>query len=277
MNATPTARIPLPAPANRARRTPLVPTCTALMHGTYTAADKWRCSCPDAVEALRKYRKRQKHGTLPDSRPIDATGTRRRLQALAAIGYSAPMLATYLDVSKQLVHQLTTTRTRVNRATAARIAALYGPLSALPPQFNPAIPAARRVCIDRVVTTAREHGWLPPIVWDEVDIDDPAAVPDTTGVLRPGRHAGTTADDVLELVVDGAPVSRVRALWAELPGPARATVVATLSAPGAHGDGRIALELSQLFGTTMRTIMRHRQSARAAAARTEQTPALAVA
>jgi DNA-directed RNA polymerase specialized sigma24 family protein len=264
MTVTPTVPLSLPVGAIRVRRHPITPTCTATAHGTYHAAHKAGCACPDAVEALRVYAKRLKHGTLPDSRPVDGTGTRRRLQALAVLGYSPRVLADYLGCSKQAVQQLTVSTRLVHPATVARIAALYGPLSGLPPQFNRDISAERRPYIDQTAATARARGWLPPLAWEDVDIDDPHAVPDTTGVLT-GRPV-CAVDGVLELVVDGATVDRIRAAWDALPTADRPAVVAALSQEGPHGPAMIAAELAALFQVTPRSVMRHRQRARAAAA-----------
>lgn len=102
---------------------------------------------------------------------IDQTGTARRLQALVAIGYSQRTLATRLGITHDgnflpLVHG----SRRVTKATAEKVAALYGELSMLPVvghdwHTRSSASLARR--------RARDLGWLPPLAWDDDLIDQP--------------------------------------------------------------------------------------------------------
>jgi len=95
---------------------------------------------------------------------VDATGTRRRLQALQAAGYSLSALGAALGVSEQAV-SLWLRRDVVEAATAAKVSALFGCW-----QLRPG-PSAR------AAGYARRKGWAPPLAWDEDTIDDPAAKP----------------------------------------------------------------------------------------------------
>lgn len=98
---------------------------------------------------------------------VDATGTRRRVQALCAIGFSVMEQARQLGVTEMTVRNLMTKRT-VQVATAARHKALYERLCESTPAPG------------RGPTRARSHaaksGWPPPSAW--FDIDDPNEQPD---------------------------------------------------------------------------------------------------
>lgn len=95
---------------------------------------------------------------------VDATGTRRRLQALRAAGWSAQALAEQLDCSESMVCKRNW-QPVVRAATAAQVAELFDRLQLIPGPSE----RARRY--------AARNGWPPPLAWDD-DIDDPAAQPD---------------------------------------------------------------------------------------------------
>lgn len=110
--------------------------------------------------AGRSYRRRRYLAHEPLS--MDATGTRRRIQALAAIGWPLRELATRLDVLPSAVNHWTR-RPLVHRSTAVKVAELFEQLSMT---LGPS--ARARTC-------AQKAGWPPPLAWGE-DIDDPDAV-----------------------------------------------------------------------------------------------------
>lgn len=95
---------------------------------------------------------------------IPNVGTRRRLRALAAIGYSLEHLAKEFGVTVTPVHQWMT-RDHVAPETACRVRDVFERLQALP---GPSNNAALR---------AKAKGWPPPMAWDEDTIDDPDAEP----------------------------------------------------------------------------------------------------
>jgi hypothetical protein len=98
------------------------------------------------------------------------TGTRRRLQALMAIGYSQSWLCEQIRDSKWGNHTLWTDRhDQVTAAIAARVVELFDSLQLVP---GPS---------DRARLWAARNGWPAPFDWDEEDIDDPAATPKLTG------------------------------------------------------------------------------------------------
>lgn len=93
---------------------------------------------------------------------VDATGTRRRIQALLAIGYTQALIAAELGVSQRSVSAFTH-RDFVTAETRAAIAEVYSRWCMTP--------GPSRLSRDR----AKAAGWVPPLAWD--DIDDPAEKP----------------------------------------------------------------------------------------------------
>lgn len=95
---------------------------------------------------------------------IPAIGTRRRLQALQAAGYSQPYIAAELGVTQQCVG-LFMRKEFVSGVTASRVAQLF---SRLQLTTGPS---------KRAAGWAQRRNWAPPLAWDEDTIDDPNARP----------------------------------------------------------------------------------------------------
>lgn len=133
--------------------------CRAKRHGSRNAYNQYRCTCPDAREAERLYRKRRREGRAP-AILTTSTGTVRRLQALAVSGYSLNMLARELGLSKDRVYQLRSGRVlTIGVAQAAIIATLYDRL----PDLGDDAPDRR------TRKQALAAGWAPPAAWDNID------------------------------------------------------------------------------------------------------------
>ncbi len=105
---------------------------------------------------------------------VDGTGTRRRLQALAAIGWTGPALAAKLGRSRTRVRAILRGDGEVSAALRARVMALYDDLWDQPQTGTQSLRAA---------LAAQRHGWAPPLAWDDGHgphgIDNPAAKPAT--------------------------------------------------------------------------------------------------
>lgn len=142
--------------------------CTADRHGSAYCARKLGCTCPEALVALRRQRKRTRVRIVREGRLLtDPTGSIRRLQALRRMGYPLRRLAveagytptpgvfTFLHGRGELIH--------IDRAR--RIEVMYDRLS----------------MVDGGDIRARKHaermGWPPPLAWDDDTIDDPNARP----------------------------------------------------------------------------------------------------
>lgn len=119
---------------------------------------------------------------------VDATGTRRRLQALIAAGWSKQKLASRLGAGPQNFGAMME-RPQVTAATARAVTALYGELQyTLPPHED----YRDKSAWNRARGYAAARNWPPPGAWDD-DIDDPAARPHWNWVrpeLRPLQGTG---------------------------------------------------------------------------------------
>ena len=104
-------------------------------------------------------------GVKLDSAYVPAVGTRRRLEALTALGWCRAELARRLGRGPSL--QIAA-RDVVLRSTAAAVTALYDELSmTLPPERT----KAEKISAARSRRMAREKGWPPPLAWDDDTID----------------------------------------------------------------------------------------------------------
>lgn len=107
---------------------------------------------------------------------IDATGVRRRVQALRAIGWSAKSIATAASSAEARIQLISSgEQPTVRYVLAEKIIRVFVDL-----HRTPAPPGSSAT---RTRNHANRNGWAPPGAWD--DIDDPAARPDWTG------HCGT--------------------------------------------------------------------------------------
>lgn len=141
------------------------------------------------------YRRRRYLHHAPLS--VDATGTRRRIQALAAIGWSLAEQSRRLGMHVSAAHSMTT-RAWVTVATAAKVAALYDELSMIPGSNN------------RARADAQRKGWVSPLAWDEEDLDDPAAKPAAHVPSQPGRPRNADMEErVLELTRCGLSAAEI--------------------------------------------------------------------
>lgn len=169
--------------------------CTAPRHGTASYFRRG-CRCPDAYVAKRRYDKQWRAGILVKSH-VDATGTRRRLQALMAIGHNAPAVAAVCDLSADMISYLRKpskiTRPNVHRNTAAQVVKAYELLS-----MTPGADAKAR-------THAARLRYAPPLAWD--NIDNPREVPDLGA--EPRNAKTVRLENVAWLTRDGLHLSHV--------------------------------------------------------------------
>lgn len=100
---------------------------------------------------------------------VDATGTRRRLRALVAIGWSQTQLAERLGMTPNNFWPLVQGRANVTAARRRAVVQLYDDLWDKPPAGDALARKSRRY--------AEQRGWVPPLAWDDDQIDDPAAQP----------------------------------------------------------------------------------------------------
>ncbi|GAA2608430.1 hypothetical protein GCM10010399_44080 [Dactylosporangium fulvum] len=118
---------------------------------------------------------------------VDITGTSRRLQALVAIGYTISDLSDRLGYKNmQQVWEWTRRRqSAVAQSSADKVRDLYERLSGTPGPSS------------RARANAQRNEWLPPLAWEDVDVDNPDAMPEL----------GESGDEI----VDEEAISRVLA------------------------------------------------------------------
>jgi transcriptional regulator with XRE-family HTH domain len=105
--------------------------------------------------------------------PVDATGTRRRVEALVATGWSRAKLGERLGIEPTGMSELLR-REQVTAGRARAVADLYDELWNRPP---PEREWREKISAARSRNYAREHGWAPPAAWDDDLIDNPRTPP----------------------------------------------------------------------------------------------------
>ncbi|MER5277738.1 hypothetical protein ABT025_18545 [Streptomyces sp. NPDC002809] len=124
---------------------------------------------------------------FPDGARIDATGTRRRVEALAVRGWPRHMMAERVGVDESHFRKAVG-RVRVTARLARGVAAVYDAWW----DQDPLEHGVSQHAVSRVLADASRLGFQPAQAWDDDTIDDPAAVP-LTSVAPAGFTEG---DDV---------------------------------------------------------------------------------
>lgn len=183
---------------------------------------------------------------------LAATGSRRRLQALVALGWPLPHLADELGRSPSNLSRSMTAGS-VTAATAQQVRDLYHRLTRLSP---PQTTAAQRTAAHAARAHAHQHGWRPPLGWDDIDTD-----PNTdTDTRRPGEQPADPddPDDIDEIAVERA-VAGDGIHLTQLTPAEQTEAVRRLTAHGAS-----LRDIAAQLATTTRTVSRRRRQLRAA-------------
>ena len=127
------------------------------------------------------------------NRYVDATGSRRRLQALAINGWPYRILTERVgDMDPQTIGHIMSGRTRTIRAwTADAVANLYDELWSVPGPSR------------KSTTIATRKGWMPALAWDDDTIDDPNAEPHGAGWTPRARDRAALVEDFIEMRRNG--------------------------------------------------------------------------
>ena len=176
----------------------------------------------------------------PNSR-VDATGTRRRLQALIANGWPAELLAGKLGRrSNSLCRSLT--GESVTARTAQDVATLYERLwNDRPPRMT----SEQRAAADAARVHAEARGWLPPLAWDDIDTDP---------TPPPAIAAASQRNDMDEIAVERA-IAGDHITYNDLTTVEQQEVIRRLTARGSS-----IRDIAAKLGTTKRTVSRRRAS-----------------
>ena len=114
-----------------------------------------------------------------DSRAVDPTGTRRRLEALIALGWTIKRLCDEHGLDRQALDRAMV-HAPVQARTARAVRTMFEAVGDTPP---PETTKWERIAASRARNLAESRGWVVPAEWDEADLDDPYAAPPerTTG------------------------------------------------------------------------------------------------
>jgi AraC-like DNA-binding protein len=176
---------------------------------------------------------------------VDATGTRRRLQALIAIGWPTELLAAQLGRRPNSLCRSMTGES-VTARTAHDVATLFEQLwNNRPPRTT----SEQRAAADAARAHAAGRGWLPPLAWDNIDTDP---------TPPPGTASASQRNDVDEIAVERA-LAGDHISYDDLTTVEQQEVIRRLTARGSS-IRNIAAQL----GTTKRTVSRRRASLGAA-------------
>lgn len=185
---------------------------------------------------------RADHANLAPNRKIDGTATRRRLQALVALGWPPAWLARRLRRDRTNLRQALFTN-EVTARTAADVDTLYAQIWNSRPQ--PATARAERAVAD-ALAMATQHHWLTPLAWDDIDHDPEPPTPPTA-----------MTDDIDEIAIELALTGRSIRL-SQLPPAEQDEVVRRLT-----DSGKSVRDIAEQLATSTRTVSRRRRTSAA--------------
>ncbi len=153
---------------------------------------------------LQKHVKRETAEALLSVRPnldnlaggarIPARGTHRRVQALVCLGWSQSKLCQRVGIERanwfSMMHRDEVT-VRVHRAVAVLFDELWN-------QQPPRAEWRNKIAYARTIGYAKKHRWLPPMAWDDIDLDEVPPVPDEVGGVD---------EMAIELAIAGEPIN----------------------------------------------------------------------
>ncbi len=133
---------------------------------------------------------------------VNTAGTSRRLQALTVLGWSPRLLAGRLGMDLGAVRRMRDGgRGRVHSGTSEAVSNLYKAL------WNTAPPAAttpERIAATKARAHATRRGWVPPMAWDDDQLDRPDGRPASGWQrTRQTHRAADLAEDAAELFAQG--------------------------------------------------------------------------
>jgi hypothetical protein len=153
----------------------------ARLHGTNLARllTRQQLTVAPAV-AARVYAVRPAPITTQPVGEVPATGTRRRIQALMAVGWHQGAIAREAGLAPCVIGRILDHAPRCFAQTRAKVADAYDRL------WDQTPPPTRSHLDSRARNTAARNGWPAPMAWDDDTIDNPDAQPQK---LRDRRRA----------------------------------------------------------------------------------------
>ncbi|MEN1976879.1 hypothetical protein [Cellulomonas olei] len=144
------------------------------------------------------------------SAEVDAIGTRRRLQALTALGWSVSRIATDFGLDRQALDAALRGRPKVLARTADAVRAAF---DAIGDRRAPDATHREKIAAARARARAEAAGWAPPAAWDPEQLDDATATPPApqAWVLPAKKRATLDLDEWAHLVAAGEDPRRAAA------------------------------------------------------------------
>jgi hypothetical protein len=178
---------------------------------TFPPGHGWRCTCRGCLDMKNAHARRLRVRTRPEL--VFATGTRRRIEALCAIGWSLQEQANRIGWDRRNYRRLLT-QAAVTPETHGWVRWLYARLKYTPAPYDPGSQLTR--------SWARRKGFTVPASWIADTIDDPAAKPMVIGdfdevavaaAVRGAKRTPLLAVDrdeaIRRLYVAGAPINTI--------------------------------------------------------------------
>lgn len=183
---------------SRVRPRPPMP----LVHGTTAGYRTHRCHCQPCLDAVSKYK--NLYLLSGQRRHVPAVGAVRRILSLGSVGYSHRDIAEAAGITNKTVQRLATSQQAlIHRDTHRVIAETFDRLAILPPPvlhpvwrrgFGPAQMA-------KVVETAKAAGGVPPMLWDDDELDAPEGQPIVDEVTQ--KRQRIDMEELLDAIAEG--------------------------------------------------------------------------
>jgi len=116
---------------------------------------------------------------VPGGVSVNARGAHRRMQALAAQGFSLAWQARQIGWSTQNYSQLLKRKT-ISAATFNKIKALFDEYELRKPMPET---SQERAGVTRALNTARAFNWVSAAAWDDIDLDEAPPVVEVVSVV----------------------------------------------------------------------------------------------
>ncbi len=128
---------------------------------------------------------------------LNSIGSRRRLQALVAVGWPQCWLAARLGWEWARFRALMNRENSITAANARAVIVLYDELWNQPP---PQATVAERAAVTRALNVAHKHRWALPQAWDDDAIDDPDAAAEDCRRRRERLRQAELVEEAAELI-----------------------------------------------------------------------------
>lgn len=185
------------------------------------AWDTWSTTTGDRRARNRETSRQRRKARILGAGPaiIDATGTRRRLQALVALGWTYAEIGDRLGWQAAAVsHYAGGRRLRIHVRNHAAVVKIYDQLSMKVPAERTDRHPKDSFTRERIRAIARTKGWVPPLAWDDDVIDNPDARPATCDTDRGAAKRAARAQALADIASRGGTLAEAAEVLGIAPG-----------------------------------------------------------